>query len=146
MAAFLALLKKVLQRGEQELRFVFRVKSMDVGTDRRLYSIALDLEKPLRSRIESTASSEQIRLSRIEIRPGSVEFRITFLAAYEFVATQEEFERNTSIMIERISTAIQATLSEVGIHDLRLIAPRGRAEPRWVSFLFASRFYEQPFR
>ena len=123
MAAFLALLKKVLQRGEQELRFVFRVKSLDVETDRRLYSIALDLEKPLRSRIESTVSTEHVRLSRIEIRRGSVEFWITLLAAYEFVAKQEDFERNTSQMIERISTAIQATFSEAGIHNLRFDRP-----------------------
>lgn len=65
-------------------------------TDRRLYSIALDLEKPLRSRIESTLSSENVRLTRIEISPGSVELRITFLAAYEFVAKHEDLERNSS--------------------------------------------------
>ena len=90
MAAFLALLKKVLQRGEQELRFVFCVKSLDAETDRRLYSIALDLEKPLRSRIESTVTSERVKLTRIEIRPGSVEFWITFLVANEFVSKHED--------------------------------------------------------
>ena len=86
MSSFLALLKRILQRGERELRIVIRVKSLDAETDRRLYSMALDLEKPLRSHIESTVSSERVRLTQIEIRPGSVEFRFTFLAPYEFVS------------------------------------------------------------
>jgi hypothetical protein len=123
MRAFLALLKKVLRRGEQELRFVFCVRSLDAETDRRLYSIALDLEKSLRSRIESTLSSENVRLTRIEIRPGSVELRITFLAAYEFVAKHEDLERNSSQMIEKISTVIKAIFSEAGIHDLCFVSP-----------------------
>jgi len=121
MAAFLVLLKKVLQRGEQELRFVFCVKSLDAETERRLYSIALDLEKSLRSRIESTIASERVKLTRIEIKPGGVEFWITFLAAYEFVSKHEDIQRLGSQMFERIGTIIRDLFSEAGIHDLRLV-------------------------
>ena len=123
MSSFLALLKKILQRGERELRIVIRVKSLDAETDRRLYSMALDLEKPLRSHIESTVSSERVRLTQIEIRPGSVEFRFTFLATYEFVSKREDLERNSSQMIARISTIIQTIFSEAGVHDLRFVGP-----------------------
>jgi hypothetical protein len=126
MSSFLTLLKKILQRGEQEVRIVIPVRSLDAETDRRLYSIALDLEKPLRSRIESTVSSEQVKLTRIEIRPGGVEFWITFLAAYELVSKHEDLERFGSQMIERISAIIQGQFSEVGIHDLKLVGPSSK--------------------
>jgi hypothetical protein len=126
MSSFLTLLKKILQRGEQEVRIVIPVRSLDAETDRRLYSIALDLEKPLRSRIESTVSSEHVKLTRIEIRPGSVEFWITFLAAYELVSKHEDLERFGSQMIERISAIIQGQFSEVGIHDLKLGGPSSK--------------------
>ena len=123
MSTFLALLKRILQRGEQEVRIVICVRSLDADTDRRLYSIALDLEKPLRSRIESKVSDECVKLTRIEIRPGSVEFRIIFLAAYEFVSKHEDLERHGSQMIAKISTIIQDLFSEAGIHDLRFGGP-----------------------
>jgi hypothetical protein len=84
-------------------------------------------EELLRSRIESTVSRKRVKLTRIEIKPGNVEFWITFLAAYEFVSNRQDLERKRSEMMESVCAIIQTLFSEAGIHDLRLGGPPRRA-------------------